>query len=404
MTKICRALLLAALPLTLATPALAQDGAARNARFGGVPRIGSSDGWSIKPRGRVQVDTAYVSRPDGVTAAGTGAAIGLRRAQLGVEGTAPNGFSYLFEAELAEGIVEITEATVTWKPSGSLGLTVGQHNNFQALDELTSERFGGFLERAAFTDAFNFERRLGVSTEITRGPFTAQFGLFGDNFLEIDDDVEPHAIDGRVIYAPQWNGTRLHLAASAHWLDIDNIAATGATVRYRQRPLTNITDIRFISTRPLAVENETRYGLEAAVISGPFHAVAEAQWLDADVAAPNDDVSFFGGYAEIGWFLTGESRGYRGGRWDRTRVRRGGAIEEGGSGAFQVNLRYDRLDLDAGGEQNAYAASFVWIPTDYVRFIINYVRIAYDDAAIPAAGGLRDYTVDVLGARAQIDF
>jgi hypothetical protein len=30
--------------------------------------------------------------------------------------------------------------------------------------------------------------------------------------------------------------------------------------------------------------------------------------------------------------------------------------------------------------------------------------MSYDDAVIPAAGGDRDYSVDVLGARAQIDF
>jgi phosphate-selective porin OprO/OprP len=49
-------------------------------------------------------------------------------------------------------------------------------------------------------------------------------------------------------------------------------------------------------------------------------------------------------------------------------------------------------------------ASLIWIPTDYVRFLVNYARLSYDDAAIPALGGDRDYGVDVLGARAQIDF
>ena len=79
-----------------------------------------------------------------------------------------------------------------------------------------------------------------------------------------------------------------------------------------------------------------------------------------------------------------------------------------GFGAVQVNLRYDFLDLNSrgiiGGTQNGLQASLIWIPTDYVRLLLNYGRMQYDDAAIPAAGGDRDYAVDVIGARAQIDF
>ena len=137
------------------------------------------------------------------------------------------------------------------------------------------------------------------------------------------------------------------------------------------------------------------------------HAVAEAHWFNADTVTPGLSPTFFGAYVELGWFLTGESRGYKGARWDRTEVLR--PIESGrGVGAIQLNLRYDRLDLDsdgiAGGTQAAFQAGLIWIPTDHVRFLFNYSRIAYDNAAIPAAGGDRDYAIDVVAARGQIDF
>ncbi len=80
----------------------------------------------------------------------------------------------------------------------------------------------------------------------------------------------------------------------------------------------------------------------------------------------------------------------------------------GGIGAVQLNLRYDHLDLNSegvvGGKQQGYLASLVWIPQDHVRFYLNYGRLRYEDAAIPAAGGDRDYSIDVLGARAAVDF
>lgn len=400
MTLIRRTLPLAVLLFFGATEADAEDAA----RFSGVPRIGSEDGWSIKPRGRVQYDVGGLALPDGVDAAGTGLLGELRRAQLGVEGTAPGGFDYLFEVELAEGIAEITEATLSWEASRAISFTAGQHNNFQSLEEVTSDRFTNFLERAAFTDAFNFERRVGISATLKSGALIAQLGLFGDNLVDIDDGVAGRSVDGRLLYTPRIGETQLHLGASAHWRDNGDLAENGATTRYRQRPQIHATDLRFVATPALPVAEERRFGLEAAAVHGSFHAAAEAQWLRADLAGAAPNETYFGGYAEVGWFVTGESRGYRSGRWDRTRVREGGAIEEGGFGAVQLNLRYDRLDLDAGGRQDGVLASVIWIPTDHVRVTVNYARLSYDDAVIPAANGRRDYSIDVIGARAAIDF
>jgi len=389
MTRLAPLLVIAA----FAAPAAAQE------RFDGAPRLGSSDGWSLKPRGRVQYDIGHIERPSGVTLPGLGGVDELRRARIGVEGTIPGGFTYVFEIDVASDVVEITDAALGWKVSDRLTLTAGQHNNFQSLDELTSSRFNSFIERAAFTDAFNFERRLGVSATYSQGPWTAQAGVFHDNLLDVDETDDAVSLDGRLVFAPELGETRLHFGASAHWRDNGEAMAT----RYRQRPLLHATDVRFVATPSLPVERETSFGLEAAVIRGPFYAAGEAHWLDPSATA-GASPTLFGAYLEAGWFLTGESRGYRNARWDRTRVREGGAIEEGGFGAVQVAVGWDHLDLESGGRQNGLQASLIWIPTDHVRFLLNYARLDYDGAAVPAAGGDRNYAVDVVGARAQFDF
>jgi phosphate-selective porin OprO/OprP len=377
-------------------------------RFRGAPTISAPGGWSFKPRGRLQYDVGYVSSPDGIANPGLGFGNEVRRARLGVEGTIPGGFGYVFELDFADNNVEITDAILTYRASEQIGLTVGQHNNFQSLDELTSSRFSSFIERAAFTDAFNFERRLGVSGTLASGDFIAQAGLFSDNVTDLRSDANNAvSADARLVFAPKLGEhTQLHLGASAHWRETGDVAGIGT--RYRQRPLLHTTDVRFLATPSLDVDSEASYGVEAALIHGPFHATGEAHWLNADTAVPGVSPTLFGGYAEIGYFLTGESRGYRNGRWDRTSVRRPVGGEEGGIGAIQVNLRYDHLDLVSdgirGGTQNGLQASLIWIPQDYVRFMLNYGHLIYDDAALPAAGGDRDYSVDVIGARAQIDF
>lgn len=403
-----------AAPVTIQAPAAPAESAQVKAdapeasiRFSGAPRITAPGGWSFKPRGRLQYDAGWVESPAGVTDRGLGFANEVRRARLGVQGAVPGGFEYKFEVDFADGEIAIADALIGYEASDNVGIVIGQHNNFQSMEELTSSLFTSFMERAAFTDAFGFERRVGISAGYQKGPLLAQAGIFTDAIDDLsDDENDSVGVDARLVFAPEVGGTQLHFGGSAHFRDNNDLAARGDTTRYRQRPFLHSTDTRFLATPALPVEQETSYGLEAAAIRGPFHAAAELHWLDPDIANPAFDPTFFGGYAEVGWFLTGETRGYKNGAFDRTRVRH--SVEEGGWGALQLNLRYDHLDLTdggvVGGSQNAILASLIWIPTDYVRFLLNYGRLNYDNAAIPAAGGDRDYAVDVVGARAQIDF
>ena len=394
--------------VAVASPAGAQSnpGGTAESIFGPGPTLRSGD-WSIKPRGRLQIDAGSISRPDGIALppGRLGSGGELRRGRIGVEGTMPGDLSYVFEIDLSSDVVEVIEAYVDWKPSSNLNVTLGQHNNFQSLEELTSDRFTSFVERAAFTDAFNFEYRLGLSATYNRGPLTVQAGVFHDNLLDVDEPGnDSHSVDGRIVLAPKLGGTQLHFGASGHYRDNGDLDDRGATTRYRQRPLVHFTSTRFAATPALPVSSETSYGLEAAVIRGPFHAAAEAHWLNPEI--PTANPTFFGGYVEAGWFLTGETRAYRGGKFDRTRVLN--PVAGGGPGAIQLNLRYDRLGLNSagivGGTQDGYLASLIWIPEDRLRFMIDAGRLDYRDARIPAAGGNRDYGVNVVAVRAQVDW
>jgi phosphate-selective porin OprO and OprP len=180
--------------------------------------------------------------------------------------------------------------------------------------------------------------------------------------------------------------------------------ATQRETRYRSRPQIRTTDIRFVATGLLTTEQEQDFGLEAAVISGRFHAAAEAHWLTASIPGLIDP-TFFGTSVEVGLFLTDDTRGYGKGMFRAIKVKK--PVGQGGLGAWQVNIRYDHLDLTdgsiAGGTQDAYMASLIWTPIDYVRFMLNYAKIDIRGAAAPIAGD-RSYGVDTLGMRAQVTF
>ncbi|MDA0819464.1 MAG: porin [Proteobacteria bacterium] len=380
------------------TAAEAADAGASIA-FKGAPEIKADGGWSFKPRGRLQYDAGITSVPSS-TGRSDGFGSEAHRARLGVSGDMPGGFGYKFEVDFAGNDVAATDAIISYE-AGDAEISVGQMNTFQSLEELTSSLHTSFIERAAFTDAFGFERRVGAAAAFSSGDLLIQIGLFTDNMEDLSN--KNWSADGRLVFNPKVGDTQLHFGGSVHYSDLE----TGETIRYRQRPLVHFTSERFINTGNLGATSEFGFGLEGAFIAGPFHGAAEGYWQGLNLPTGADDPTFFGGYAEIGYFLTsGDTRGYKGGKFDRTKP--ADPVGEGGIGSIQFNARYDRLDLSdagiVGGTQDGYFLSLVWKPTDYTMLLANYGKLDYSNAVHLTATGDTDYSVDVIGVRAQIDF
>ncbi len=386
-----------------ATAAQAAVAEQPNISFGAAARTRDESGWDFRAFGRLMVDGGTVSDPGNLNDPGLGFSSEIRRVRLGAQGSIPGGFGYKIEVDFADHDIALADALLSYE-TGDVTILAGHQNPLWSLEELTSSRFTSFMERAAFTDAFGFERRVGVSVNYANGDFRWGGGVFSGNIDDLtSDETNAYSFDTRAAWSPELaGGTQLHLGGSLHHRNLRDNPGT----RYRQRPGYHGTDTRFIDTGTLGSTEETSYGVEAAVIHGPFHAVVEGHWLTADIPGmPNP--TFFGGYAEAGFFLTGgDSRGYSGGRFNRTRP--SNPVDEGGIGAVQINARYDYLDLNddwvVGGQQNLFGLSLIWTPIDFARFSVNYSHIAYDDAAIALPNGDRDYSVNVFGGRAEIDF
>ena len=392
----------AALPIQAPAAAPAEKKGGPEIKFKGAPEISTADGWSFKPRGRLQVDVASVNPSGTIAGNSLGTATEFRRAYLGVEGSIPGGFGYRIEADFANSGVDLTDVYLTYK-TGDATITLGQQKPFWGLEEMTSDLFTSFNERAAYHNAFGFERRVGLSGSYVAKSILVQGGVFTDNAADLNaDSNNSRSFDGRVVFMPKLGNTQLHLGGSAHFRKFNDLATTG---RYRARPFTHTTDVRLVDTRAFTATGEKSVGVEGFVNNGRFHAMTEGHWLTASRPGVLADPTFFGGYAELGYFLTSDTLGYKNGAVDRTKVAK--PLGKGGIGAVQVNARYDYLDLiDAGiigGKQETIGASLLWMPIDYVRFIANYGHVKLTDAAITASGS-NDYSADVVGVRAQIDF
>ncbi len=425
----------------------------------GAPQFSSGDsGFSFKPKGQMQVDAGYIGIPG--SAAGTvgpiSSAFGaggintnnlgfnsrLRRVNIGADGTLPGGFGYSVEFELSQGSVGYEDIVLTYQGKNSpLQVKIGHQYPLPSLDQMTSSRFTTFLERAGNTDGFGYSRRNGITLTYAKDDLTLAGGIYNEDIANTNFARTGWQVSGRGIWSPKLGGVQTHFGINAQ----HRVAPRDAqNVRLRQRPYTQNTDQRFIDTGRIAADGDDIIGVELGAIAKSLHVAGEAQWLK--VRGFNDptrvfganngtggaaaflvgDPTFFSGYAEVGYFLTGESRGYKGGRWDRTKVLR--PFDKGGWGAVQLNGRIDYTDLQDrvgsgaispaslnfanGGTQTGYEVSLIWLPTDFLKFVAQYghVSVTGGPGAVAAFASVvpsfqdRKYSTDVVAMRAQVDF
>ncbi|MCJ2185591.1 OprO/OprP family phosphate-selective porin [Novosphingobium beihaiensis] len=373
--------------------------------FKGAPEFSGEGGWRFKPRGRVQLDAGGINAPSGLSGSGNdrlGVGTELRRAWIGFEGAMPGGVGYRVDVSVGGSSVSLADAFVSYKAGRHVTLKLGNQKPFTGLEDLTANLYTSFTERSAVSEAFGFERRLGLSAQYTSGDVIVQGGVFSDNLSTISaDTAKVWSVDGRVVFAPKLGSSTLHLGGSAHYKELGGSVVSS---RYRARPFLHSTDLRLVDTGTLAADSETQLMLEGAWISGRFHASAESRWMK--VSRPGvANSTFTGGYGEVGYLLTDDTTAYSGGVFKRIKPRHG--LDKGGMGAVQVNARYDWVDLVdggiMGGRQKTAGLSLVWIPVSNLRLLVNYGHSWVDDAAVTADGD-GSYGIDSMGMRAQIDF
>lgn len=430
----------------------------------GAPEFKGSGGWSFKPNGVIQLDAGYVSNPDNrVPTVNLGFNSLFRRLLFGAEGTVPGGFKYKMQFNFAGGSVGFEEVLIAYEPAGSaFSAEFGYFYPYNGMENQTSNRFLSVMERAQYTEAFNEDRRIGIGGAYRSGAFLGQLGLFNGTSINNNADNTDWQLSVRGVWYPQIGNGQYHFAGSYQNRSNKKSALAAS---YSARPFTRLTTVRFVGTgiepSPLPANppglsgslngsiasfGDQILGGEFAGIWGPLHAAGELQYLMVDAIQPGEvlsggqatsgyrvlqDPNFFTVWGEVGYWLTGETRGYRNGKFDRTKILN--PFDKGGWGGFQLVARVDYLNLTKyvggatggssgtvvagtlnGGEQLGALFSLNWWPTDYVRFSAQYSHASVTggplagivDPTIPGAPPVydRSYGVNVFAIRSQIDW
>lgn len=362
----------------------------------GAPEFSSADGnFKFKVRGRLFTDWATASDNSGKVLDATE----FRAARLGIEGVVMKDVKYKFELDFAGNETNITDATIEWalKP---VSVVVGQFKTPNSLEEQTSARFTTFLERGSFTDAFSLGRQIGIAAKFSQDNITFTGGVFQGDANGGSGTIQGRSYAARASFAPQIsNGDGfIHIGGSVLHRENDNGDLTN---RYRQRPHHHLAN-RYVNTDQIASESDTFFGVELAGVLGPLSTQAEWGWLKSSAPTGGMDAKFNGGYIDVSYILTGESRGYKNGAFDRIKV--ANPVYQGGSGTWQIAARYDVIDLTDtaaavfGGKQTSYIFGVNWHLNNYTRVVMNYSKSDVD-------GGINDgESIDTFGLRFAADW
>jgi phosphate-selective porin OprO/OprP len=429
-------------------------------KWRGAPEFSSADGkFKMKVRGRVETDYNAINQDQSITGRPDVSAAEIRRARLGVEGVVWTDVKYIVEVDFANDAPALKDAYLEYTGlAEGLGLRVGNTKTFNSLEHLTSGNYLTFMERAAFVEAWGIDRQIGAGAIYARDHFTLSAGIFGPTPFTDEvwlDDVKTGA--ARLTVAPinrEVNGVNqvVHLGASwrgregAEDLRSPSSAQGGSAgtlnlfndqfFRYRARGADLHLADRFVST-PQIFNQDTFWGLEGAVVLGPWHVSGEYTQLEAEVAPGfiGSDPTYTGWYVETGWFLTGETRPYKDGIFQRVKVKNPVVWSKGGGwGAWQLAARYDVLDLTDKalalqgnppivtpplsasslnctlcGEQSTWQVGVNWYLNDYTRLFFNYGESDIGGGPLLLASGASANSNDGtnikgFGVRAHVDW
>ncbi len=119
--------------------------------------------------------------------------------------------------------------------------------------------------------------------------------------------------------------------------------------------------------------------------------------------ASSEDLTFSGWYAQSTWALNGVARHFVPSKGKVVGVNPTASVSSGGSGAWELALRYSTVNLNDiginGGKQRDITFGVNWYPE-------SSVRLALDDTRVLAVqGGKYDgISSNILEARAQVVF
>lgn len=428
--------------------------------FGPIGPLSSSDGrFKTFLYGNLQTDlAAYSESGDWEGVFGDDYNIGkgdtdfsgggrMRRVSFGIASVVEEDWIVFMSYNLADGGEQVDSglraAAIVYRGIKPWWLMAGQFGNSVGLESSTFNSFLGMAERPMMSNAFAYAPGAPVVAIIAshRGKLTySRFGVFGKNSGVDGDFDEGWGLHGRFLLQPHKERRRSsQIGVSGYWRkpEVEETAvkrgegddyvrdhvscpdgSIGNGFRFKAFGISAIDGTNLVNTGKFCgVEDYTYVVAEGAISRGPVS--LQGEWGVARVNTMSDgDYEFSGGYVDVGYFLTGESRNYNPYFGQFWRLKPKNDLGQGGLGAFELRARWQTIDLNdrlgvvdgnvtgvTGGEASGFTVGLNWYFNAFTRAIFNAGRINVEyPTAEGGSLGTREASVDEYVARVEIFF
>jgi phosphate-selective porin OprO/OprP len=352
----------------------------------------------------------------------------VSRARIYLSGTIYKYFDFKVQADFGKGSSKLKDGFVKLTYFPAAQIMAGQFKAPFSLEKMTSSKYFTFIERSLPADNLPPDRDVGLMVHGAYKPMGLYYGAGIFNGARANEsDADDHKdFVGRLAMTPFTERgpsflKGLHLGFSTSYGEQDVEYPNDKDSIWNKGELKTAGDSEFFQLNNGVVHDgkRTRLGTELAWVMGPV--TLQGEWMRVDLddmenfRGDSHDLSMKGYYVSLSYFITGEERNYGVSRaaFKRTKIKRIFDPARGQWGAFQLCIRYDRLEVSDGFFDHGYVnerdytdrASGVtvginWYFNDMMRFMLNYNHVDFDDYVQDADGDWEDAFL----ARFQLDF
>lgn len=324
----------------------------------------------------------------------------IRRARLFFSGDIYQNTYFKFQVDFAGDEVTLKDAFIGISDIPVIGnFQVGHFKEPFRLSVLTSGKYVTFMERGP-NSYFVQSRNNGamVLNDFLDNQLSFQMGAFRNANNNSNDALanDGYTLTGRVTGIPVRNKAKkqlLHVGAAYSFRKPDS-----KEYKISIAPNSKLAE-KYLTTGTIELVNDISLAnFETAYIHGPFS--IQAEYLTASVNAVDYQYNFSSYYGELSYFITGESRNYRGSYdgFGRIKPKKNFGGAQKGAGALELALRYSKTDLTdeiiVAEVQSEFALGINWYLNPVTRLMVNYARTNIENKG----------SLDVIQARFQIDF
>ena len=320
----------------------------------------------------------------------------FRRARIAFTGQLYRRVGFKAQVDFSNGGADFKGMWVSLRKLGPLGeLKIGQVREPFSLEGMTGSKYLTFMERA-LPNALVPDR--GTGFKFMNAPLDGRVTWSVAALRRTDDTGRDFSGDSAYDVGARVTALPLYREKGKHLIHvgasyIHQFRSGDETVQYRARPEAALAR-RLINTGNLDTRGQDLFGVELAVVSGPFSFQSEMIGSIVNQRA-GSEAFLWGAYGMATLSLTGEHRVFKkdSATFGRLEPTHDFNPEKGHWGAWELAARVSYLDLDdgdvEGGQLRDVTAGVNWYLYSNFRWMLNYVLSDVKGAGITNIGLMR---------------